>query len=390
MRCCTESVTRRDPVEAEFMKLLDRARRNEASAPRKHHVVPASYLARWAEDDRIRVTDVSVPTTYVTAPSKAARVTDFYRLEAEELAPEEVPPLLFETILSDMERWGKAAIDDLLDEPHFQDPELAARFAYFLGFQFTRGAAQRRELRFMANEMFKLQYGDLSDEGIRDLLTRQGEEPDAEAVAGIRGFLNQLMDGVVTVGPQDAALIGLAGESAVEVGRHFLERQWILCRTPKVLLTCDEPIVPVGGPGLPRGERAGVATAGVMLFPLSPDRLLVMMRRDLAKAHGLRGFEEGLIAKDDLDHVETVEVCREVAMNADRWVIERPRGRMAAAFKIPPLTQPAAIDEVGPIKEGDREGRLLRSYRLSRWANRLAPSPWPVERWWLPGKAGLR
>ena len=37
--------------------MFERARRNENSAPRKHHVVPASYLARWQRDGQIRVTE---------------------------------------------------------------------------------------------------------------------------------------------------------------------------------------------------------------------------------------------------------------------------------------------------------------------------------------------
>jgi len=124
---------------AELEAFLERARRNEVSAPRKHHLVPASYLDRWAEDGRVRVTQVEDGTSYETSPGKAARITDFYRLEAEGLDPEQLPPLLFETLLSEVEAWAKTIIDQLVTQPRTLDPDLVAKSAWFLAFQFTRG-----------------------------------------------------------------------------------------------------------------------------------------------------------------------------------------------------------------------------------------------------------
>src|SRR4051794_26435246 len=88
----------------EFLKLLEDARRSaDQSAPRKHHLVPASYLRRWAEGGRIRVTQIEEKNSYLAAPEKAARETDYYRIEAPEISPDEVPPLLFETMLGRVE-----------------------------------------------------------------------------------------------------------------------------------------------------------------------------------------------------------------------------------------------------------------------------------------------
>lgn len=44
-----------DELEAGVAALYEAARKNEESAPRKHHLVPASYLARWATDNRLRM-----------------------------------------------------------------------------------------------------------------------------------------------------------------------------------------------------------------------------------------------------------------------------------------------------------------------------------------------
>lgn len=370
-----------DPPPDEFHVLVDRAKRSEGSAARKHHVVPRSYLQRWSDREQILVTDIESKSSYLSSPLKAARITDFYSLESEDLDSETFPPLLFETLLGDVESWGKLAIDQLLDESEDFGPDNAEKLACFMAFQFTRGATQRREMRFMCNELFKLQHSDLSDSGIRQSLARNGRAVSQEDVETTKRFLRQVEEGEVTVEPQPAALVGLAGSHAEAVSEQLLNRTWIVYETPRVLVTCDEPVVAVGGPSFPRCERAGVGDAGVILFPLSPDRLLVMMRDDLALAHGYR---PGAIYEGDLDQAETVEICREIVMNAYRWAFERPRGRMAGKFQIPSSDQAVAVEEMGPIKAEGREGVLIRSFRPSRWAGRLGPSPWPVARWWIP------
>src|SRR4051794_14293374 len=109
---------RRRSVPTELRALLDRARRNEgASEPRKHHVVPASYLARWTDGAQIRVTDLDAGLSYTTSPFKAARITDFYRMDSEDLDAQEVPPLLLETMLGDIEGAAKEIVDDLVQQP---------------------------------------------------------------------------------------------------------------------------------------------------------------------------------------------------------------------------------------------------------------------------------
>jgi hypothetical protein len=369
---------------AELQAMLERARRNEASAPRKHHLVPGSYLKRWAENGRICVTEIDAGTSYETSPTKAARVTDFYRLEAEGLDPQKLPPLLFETALSEVESWGSHVVEALITQPSSLEPDLMAKFAWFLGFQLTRGAAQRAEMRIITNEFFKIQYGDLTDEGIRRELIRRGAEPTPKLIRESRRLLDEVRDGSLFVAPQDAALTGHAGEAAMAVGEHFLYRAWIVCRTPKVMLTCDEPVVTVGGPGSPRGERAGVATAGVILFPLSSENVLVMMRDDLALAHGIDAHRSGGILADELNAVEAIDVCREIVMNAHRWVFDRPGRDLASHFHIPPAPAAAAVEEVGPAGDGDSEGVLMRTFRQSRWTNHEGPAPWPVSRWWQP------
>jgi hypothetical protein len=83
-------------------QLFEQARKIEAAhGGRKQHLVPASYLRRWAEDGRVRVTEVETRHSYVAKPEKVGLETDFYRLEADGIDPDEVPPLAMEVLLSE-------------------------------------------------------------------------------------------------------------------------------------------------------------------------------------------------------------------------------------------------------------------------------------------------
>lgn len=365
----------------EVRALLARARKNERVPPRKHHLVPHFYLKAWTRNGQIRVTDVETRRSFTTSPSKAVRVTDFYRLEANELDPKVLPPLLFETMLSEIEGWGKAAITQLLEEPTQLEPELAAKFAWFLGFQFTRGAAHREEVMTISNEFFKLKYLGLSDEGIRQELARRGADPTDTAVRQTRDLFERIAQGELIVAPQQAALVGQSGVNAAEVGEYFLGRAWIVCRTHGVLVTSDEPVVTVGGPGQSRDQRAGIATAGVILFPLAPTHLLVMMREDLAIANGYAPL--GTVNTDELGYVETVDVCHELVMNSHRWAFERSDKSLVPRFHVPKKPAAMATEEMGPIQDGNSTGTLIRTYAPNRWAHHPARSMWPVTRWWL-------
>ena len=154
--------------ERKAWEVFEQARKNEGpSAQRKHHLVPASYLRRWQQGGQIRVTELGIKS-YKTSPEKAARETDFYRLEHPEVDPEHLPPLLFETLLGKLEGSAKLAIDVLLEQqPGALDDEIMQEFAWHLSFQFVRGYTFREENRNQLASMYRLQYANVSDEQIR-------------------------------------------------------------------------------------------------------------------------------------------------------------------------------------------------------------------------------
>lgn len=364
----------REEHPPEFSRLLDQARRNAAgSAPRKHHLVPASYLRRWAEDNRIRVTVLDERRSYISTPENAARETDYYRLEHPDLDADDLPPLLFETMLSHVEDNAKGVIDELLEhgDPGRIDPERMALFAWHLGLSVTRGRAFRAGMKGMVADFFRLQFGKITDSGILALLTKHGVADTPDNLARHRAFFDDLQSGKVWVEQPDAALVALSGQIADPIGEQMFLRKWRVYETPPILVTCDEPIVTVGGPGSSRSERAGVGSAGVVLYPLSPTALLALFEARM-KPRGTSTL--------DLD--ETAEVNREIASNASRWVFERPSQDVAQALMLPPAPDPPFKRE-GPFPvAGSTTGEAFRTFTPTRWADKDEAPPWPVARWW--------
>lgn len=137
--------------EAALRELLDEARRNSnsRSAARRHQLVPEFYLSSWADAGKLRVIDVDNGKSWPSTPKRAGNEADFYRIESPELDPDDVPPLLFEVVLSRIEAWGAefiaAAIDDPVDA--LRDDELRVLFSLYMAFQFVRGRRYRLFLR---------------------------------------------------------------------------------------------------------------------------------------------------------------------------------------------------------------------------------------------------
>jgi hypothetical protein len=318
---------------------------------------------------------VSPRRSYLTTAKNAARRTDYYRVEADELDPSVVPPLLFELMLGEVEGYAVKAIDALLavDDPYEIDPELGSWLAWFLAFQWTRGESFRESHSEMVSEMMREMWSNISDAAIATLAQDMGEEPTPERIAEYRAVFTALKQRRLRVVPQKASIIGLSGEIAATVGELLIGRRWALYDAPLPLVTSDEPVAVVGGTGRPRREESGIAGSGAILFPLSPDRLLAMF-------HPLLDFDAAA-TYPELTLTEVAECNLEIAANSTRWVFELPDARFAESVVLP-IQPPAASLQVFTSAHGSS---LIRSYRLSRWAYATDPPPWPVQRWWRSG-----
>ena len=354
--------------------MFESARRSEKSPPRKHHLIPASYLARWSIQDRLRVTETTSKRTYLAAPEQAARETDFYSLASTDLNSHDVPPLLFETILSRVEGTAKNIIDQLLERgPSVLNVIDALAFAQFLALQYTRGRAFREQLMAIANAGMLKMWEEVTDEGIAARLREMGTEPTPEAVASIRGTLNQWKAGDLRIGPQHAAQVGYAAAAAEGIASTFLARPWRIYHSPMPMITCDEPVVPVGGPRADRREHTGLSMAGVVLFPLDPHYVLAMFHPYLAL--------DEVALYQELDPIEADEINLELATHSNRWLFEQPPRSRTLTLIVPPYPSPRAVLEtIDVVNRSD--GEFLRGYHPTRWHMLTAPPPLPVKRWW--------
>lgn len=364
---------RRVASPPEYLAFLERARRNaENSPPKQHHLVPSSYLKRWSDNDLIRVTHVNDARSYITSVGRAAREAHYYRLESPDVDPQHIPPLLFETMLSEVEGWGARIIDHMVETAGgAMDLKDFSDFAWYLGFQYTRGHGFRQQMRAMANDLNKIQFEGISRSGVRELLVMRGLPATDDDIAEAYQFFNELNDGTLEVRQQDAAVIGYSGKAAFEIGEGLLSRNWCIFSAPPVLVTCDEPVVTIGGPGANRRERAGINTAGAVIFPLSPSFLLVMFHPDM----DVRPSSFGL------DRLEVLDINREILAATSRWAFERPSRHVTEKMKVPPAAPYYARER--PISvQGDENRKFFRSYRPTRWHNEVVVPPWPVPRWW--------
>lgn len=352
-------------VRREMRQMLDEAR---AANQKKHHLVPASYLRRWAVDGKVRVVDLSNKRTYVAAPEKVARDTDFYRLDSDDVDPDELPPLLMEVLLSKIEGAAVQPITKLIEEAHqeFTTDDRAA-VAMFVAFQLTRGRSFRSRIQQMFADMYRLVHQGVD---AKTLLEESGVEPTAEVLEETESFLRDLQDGTVVVGEQPAALVSKVGEMATAIVPYVFSRRWGIWTSPTEIVTTDEPVLALGGRNTARGQVGGSASADVLVFPLAPNQVLVMFRPLFGPT----------AASGELTHVDTKRLNLELLAHAERWQFSRPQ----RGGYLPPLPPPvpASIqeDEI-EIEDGKDNTSMVHSFTPNRWLY-AGDIPWPVDDWW--------
>lgn len=354
-------------------RYVEEARRLEAlgTAPKKHHIVPRFYLEAWEREGQLRVTQVDSQLSYPTSADKAARETHFYRLDSPDIDVDELPPGLAELLIGKLEGDASSIFRRLRTEadPKLDDEDLLA-LSVFLGVQFTRGRRERESLEAMATEHHKLMYGDLTDEDIAAIFVKRGQSASDEDIQSSRGFIDGLNSGEIFVAPQRPASVAMSLEAGFKVGLHLTTRDWVLATAPPLLITCDEPVVCVGGPGTPRSERSGAASAPLIMCPLSPDRMLFIA------AAGMRLPEE-------LTRADVAEINLEVLASAHSLAFELPTRRYASTVCVPPLPPAVAIErDVQALVDGVKDpGEIVRLCRPHRFA--AEPwRPWPLARVW--------
>ena len=290
--------------------------------------------------------------------------------------------MLFETILSRVEGPGSAAIDELIRLPDKISAQTRHDLSSLMAFQFVRGERPRAALTAIAQEAAKLQSLSMTEGRVREMLRKAGEETTDEAIRfGLEAFEALRRDEII-MRPQDVQLIWLSFANAQQFTDVLYHRTWVVASTYPSLITTDEPVLPIAGPGWwGRTESCGMVPAGIVAFPLAPDRILLAVRRDLALLLGLP-FGPNSVVVDELDIVETFEMCHELAMSATRWAFEYPERRVLSHLGVPRLPDPVSVDTYESL-DGDSE--LVRMFSHTRLRDAGPWFDWPLGRFWVDG-----
>lgn len=329
-------------------------RLGELEKTKNQHYVPQLYLRRWAVDGLVQMTVVDRrQPPLVPQPSKEiGKRRNLYSLPPDDSTMG--PPLRWiekhlsriegesERHLAELERHGLGVVTDV---------DLKRDLSVFLGIQMTRTPSNRERALVLVEAPDRAKrpfYPGMSDTEFQAMIDRTEKDPKREA-------LNLMLLDVRNV-----------------VAGSLFRREWAVVETNAPLLTCDDPVVLVGGGNFPRGF-GGVTFSSVVMYPLNPTRLLVMF---MLPGRGSRG---GYV----LDERETYSVNLEIAAASHAVVFERPGDELAEQFQVPPRA-PVGYD-AGLLSQLDDHAAMVMMLRgaspQSRWAGLPDPPEWAVPRW---------
>ncbi len=353
-------MTHRWTSDAEIEVSKQQAR--ETNVGKRHHYVPQMYLRRWAgPDGRVRLTKMATGEVHDQSPDAVANRPNLYTIAASDLEPDYPTRWLekhLSRIESDASNWLRA-LDGLPVGP-ITDSDLINNLAVFVALQDQRTLRKRsQELR------------------IEDALNRFGR---AEVLSPLLPFVCRLY-GIPYSPRWHGALLQQflaqpliseekkprAIESTVGVWRNQAvpyfakQRRWWLIDSALPLITCDEPVVYLGGTVRPRWKQGSWITSPIVLFPIGPHRLIAMTF-----------VRENLRAPYELNASESGEVNFEVAAASDAFCFEQPTTAIASAVDLPPWPEPDPASATTFIQA---------VMAPSRWKAGEGP-PWALARWY--------
>jgi len=227
--------------------------------PKRHHIVPSSYLKRFAEENSglVYVLDLKKREIRKQKPEKVMFIKDYYR---QEHAPEGIDENVLEkTFGSFLEGKAKPAIDKLIDDPKALNEEDIAILLSYLHFQRIRVPRQIDQFK----DFFKAYV---------------------ESVAySIPEIAKDLADGRYEIVIKEEAKFGFMKAMGDLYIRAFSRMIWKVSEAPKStpLVTTDSP-VSLAHPKFPPPLEAGIGLLGTLvLYPLSPTHLLELSHPEM-------------------------------------------------------------------------------------------------------------
>lgn len=342
---------------------IEESKRQASTAPvgKSHHYVPQVYLRRWADGDgRIRMTKTATGASRVELPQDMAKRNNFYTIAADDLEPD-FPSRWFEKHMSRVESdaAGWLAGLDRLPNGRITDSELIGDLAVFVALQDQRTLRKRDQ-----------------DLRIEDALNRFGR---AEVLSPLLPFVCHIHGIPYSPRDHDAILKEMlaqplisserkprAIESAIGVWRNTAvpyfatQRAWWLIASGAPLLTCDEPVVYLGGGRRGRSSVGSWMTSPIFLFPAGPHRLLVLTEIGLC-----------LTPPFLLNSAEAAAVNFEMVAASHEFCFEQSDTSIAKSIRVPAWPEADVTSA---------ENFMQAVLAQSRWAEAEGP-PWALARW---------
>ncbi|WP_019969748.1 DUF4238 domain-containing protein [Mycobacterium sp. 141] len=333
----------------------------EGGVGKRHHYVPQMYLRRWANGDgNIRLTKTDSGDSHIQPPEDVAKRTNLYTITADDLEPD-FPSRWLEKhmsrIESDAAGWLRA-LDDV-SAGRMTDRDLIADLAVFVALQDQRTLAKHdRELR-IEDALNRFGRAEILSP-LLPLVCRLYRIPYSphRHDAILQQFLNRPL---ISAERKPRALESTIGVWRNQAVPHFsTQRTWWLVDSASPLLTCDEPVVYLGGSVGPRWRTLGWATSPIALFPVDPHRLVVLTNA----GHDLQPPFE-------LNAEEAAQMNFEIVAASNEVCFEQPDTNVAASIRVPPW----------PDRDPASASTFMEAVLPpSRWKEGEGP-PWAVSRW---------
>lgn len=338
--------------------------------PRRHHVVPRFYLERWAQERRVKVTELDARASHTVDPKNALVETDFYRIPAGG-AEGSNSPVVWEAWLSKIEGNAKTVFDKM-DAVGFAElaPTELGHIAVFVGVQATRSRAYRYQARWMSTVALH-QVLELHRPGaIEAQMRRAGMDPTRDEVIATEEEWARTVDDPWQMNTSVGWEMEVSQAQASDLADLLATRSWVAYETSGPLITSDEPVVGLyEHMGADHLQDGGYHGAPVLVFPLGPHQVLAMFRENMPVQRP---------PAPPLDWRDTLDLNRAIAGNAHRYVVSQPSSRLAESLRIPERKAPSEIRRSG--RNGNEE--LVRFRALTRWSDERDAPRRPVGSWW--------
>lgn len=307
----------------------------------RHHLVPRFYLQNFADErsQQVVLVDRDDPArSHLNHTKNACAEVGYYRIKTDLLERAEDrakhDPEIIEKLLGRFEHAAAPAIDKLVRRRgDLFSKDDWFHLVNFIALQTVRGARWRQDFNAAATQEMRRHLGKtVTDDEIRGWLIEEGRPAQYSDIIDFRRDMlgNR---GPRLIAPQ-AVIIQEGFQMALSgiAERLADRRRWEFIEPERVgVLTADEPVCwwsPGDGP-------VGYGNAPVVWLPLSRNLILqICDAKETNKSLGLPRLD-GAGGSDELASI----VNREIAGQAERWIVHHPDDSPLDSVQIPTRTE---------------------------------------------------